>query len=176
MRKKQQTFLVIVFLTALLSSCGYGLSPAGGIVPEGVKSIAIPTFINGTNEPYVDVEVTKAVVDEFLADGRLQVVASETADLVLRGRVTRFTATALSYTADSHVQQYSVSIGLDVSVEDVKSLKILWQEKGLSSVFVSSYPVAIGDISATKIAKDAAIKKASKDLASTVRGRVLEGF
>ncbi len=171
---------VIVILAALLivfiSSCGYHATPVGGIVPENVKTIAIPVFINGTNEPYVDVEITKAVVEEFLTDGRLQVVSLEAADVVLRGRVVRFDLTPLSYTVDSFVQQYMVTISVNVSIEEAKSQKILWQEQGLSTIFVSSYPVTIGDITATKIAKDGAIKNASKDIASTLRSRVLEGF
>ncbi len=171
---------VIVILAALLivfiSSCGYHATPVGGIVPENVKTIAIPVFINGTNEPYVDVEITKAVVEEFLTDGRLQVVSLEAADVVLRGRVVRFDLTPLSYTVDSFVQQYMVTISVNVSIEEAKSQKILWQEQGLSTIFVSSYPVTIGDITATKIAKDGAIKNASKEIASTLRSRVLEGF
>lgn len=170
------SFLCVVFLALLLSSCGYHATPVGGIVPANVKTIAIPVFINGTNEPYVDVEITKAVVEEFLTDGRLQVVSLEAADVILRGRVVRFDLTPLSYTLDSYVQQYQVSIAVNVSIEEAKSQKILWQEKGLSTIFVSSYPVTIGEITATKIAKDGAIKNASKDIASTLRSRVLEGF
>jgi hypothetical protein len=43
-------------------------------------------------------------------------------------------------------------------------------------VFISDYKVTIGDITVTKIAKEAAIKKASQDIAWTLRSRVLEGF
>jgi hypothetical protein len=86
-----------------------------------------------------------------------------------------------SYTAESYVQQYMVSIIVAISLEDVKAHKMLLQEKGISSVFISSYPVSYSsnkdvDITATKIAKDAAVKKASQDIALTLRSRVLEGF
>ena len=174
-------FIVLLSLLLLISSCGYGFRPSGGIVPEGAKNIAILTFVNNTNEPYVDVEVTKAVVNEFIADGRLQVVGPEGADMVLRGTVTAFNMIPQSYTVDSYVQQYMVSIIVAVSLEDIKAHKILLQEKGISSVFISSYPVSYSsnkdvDITATKIAKDAAVKKASQDIALTLRSRVLEGF
>ncbi len=175
-RPSSVIMILAVLLSVFLSSCGYQATPVGGRVPENVKTVAIPVFINGTNEPYVDVEITKAVVEEFLTDGRLQVVSLEAADVVLRGRVVRFDLTPLSYTVDSYVQQYMVSISVNVSIEDTKSQKILWQEQGLSTIFVSSYPITIGDITATKIAKDGAIKNASKDIASTLRSRVLEGF
>jgi len=167
---------VLLFQLLLLSSCGYRFTPVGGVVPEDSRTIAILSFVNSTNEPYVDVEVTKAVVDEFLMDGRLKVVSSEAADLVLKGSVTKFDMTPSGYTTDNYVQSYTVSLGVDVTVEDVKTHKIIWQEKGLRSVFVSSYQVTLGDITGTKIAKETALKSASRDVASTLRSRLLEGF
>ena len=168
--------LFLLALSMLLSSCGYRFTSVGGIVPEDAKSIAIPAFINNTGEPYVDVEVTKAVVDEFLADGRLKVVSAETADLVLKGTVTKFEMTPSAYTTDNYIQSYTVSIGVNVTVEDVKTHKPIWRETGVGSVFNAGYGVSVGDITATKIAKEAALKSASRDVASTLRSRLLEGF
>lgn len=168
--------MVLLALLVLLSSCGYGFTPAGGVIPEGSRSIAIAVLVNGTNEPFVDVEATKAVVDEFLADGRLKVVRPESADLVLKGTVVKFELTPQAYTADSYVQQYLVRIVVDVKLENAKTRQVIWQESGLSSVFISSYSVTIGDITATKIAKEAAMIKASQDVARTIRSRVLDGF
>jgi len=168
--------LLLFSLSMLLSSCGYRFASVGGIVPEDDRTIAIPAFVNGTAEPYVDVEVTKAVVNEFLTDGRLKVVSAETADLVLKGRVTKFDITPSAYTTDNYVQSYTVSIGVNVSVEDIKTHKIIWQEKGIGSVFNAGYSVSVGNITATKIAKEAALKSASRDVASTLRSRLLDGF
>jgi Lipopolysaccharide-assembly len=173
---KKMIAALLLTLIALLSACGYRFTPVGGIIPEGARTIAILAFINDTNEPYVDVEVTKAVADEFLADGRLKVTGPEAADLVLKGSVIKFDLTPSGYSADNYVQSYTVSIGVNVSLEDAKTHKLIWQEKGLGSVFVSSYSVALGDITTTKIAKEAALTSASRDVASTIRSRVLEGF
>jgi len=169
-------FLVLISLCLALTSCGYGFTHAGGIVPPGAKNIAIQTFVNNTNEPYVDIEVTKAVANEFVVDGRLSVVNTESADLVLKGRVAKFEMIPLSYDVNSYVQQYRINIVVDITLEDVKAQKIILQDKGLSSVFVASYAVTIGDIKSTKIAKQSAVIKASQDVALTVRSRVLEGF
>jgi hypothetical protein len=175
--------IALLSLALFVSSCGYHFTSVGGIVPEGAKTVAIPVFINATSEPYLDVEVTKAVVDEFLADGRLKVVGVEAADLVLKGRVTRFDMTPASYSVDSYVQSYNVSIGVSLTLEDAKTQKVLLQDPGIGSVFVSNYGVSLVttntstvNISATKISRDAAIKNASKSLASSLRSRVLEGF
>jgi hypothetical protein len=145
-------------------------------VPEGVSTISVPVFFNATNEPYVDVEVTQAVVEEFLTDGRLKVVSLEEANLALHGKITKYEVVPLSYNPQSYVQQYRVRLVVDASLEDLRSKKVLWQEKGIESNFISDYPVTIGDIRATRVAKDAAIKKASQDIAWTLRSRVLEGF
>ena len=69
-----------------------------------------------------------------------------------------------------------VNIGLNLTVEDVKTHKLILQDTGIGSVFNATYGVSIGDITATKIAKEAALKSASKDVASTVRSRLLDGF
>jgi len=174
---RNKIMIAVLFSSlAVAASCGYRLSGTGLLVPEGTKTIAVPGFINSTNEPYVDVEVTKAVTDEFIADGRLRVVDVETADLVLRGVVVKYEVTALSYTASSFVQQYRVRLVVNASLDDLRSKNTLWQEAGIEAVFISDYPVTIGDISATKVAKESAIKKASQDIAWTLRSRVLEGF
>jgi outer membrane lipopolysaccharide assembly protein LptE/RlpB len=170
--------LIIVLLMSILGlhACGYHLSGKGSLVPEGAKTIAVPAFINNTNEPYVDLEVTKAVVDEFIADGRLRIVDVEVADLALRGRIMKYEVAALSYTADSFVQQYKVRLVVNASLEDLRSKKTIWQEAGIEAVFISDYKVTIGDITSTKSAKETAIKKAGQDIAWTLRSRVLEGF
>jgi outer membrane lipopolysaccharide assembly protein LptE/RlpB len=175
-RRLSSVRAVLLSLLLLLTSCGYHFTPVGGILPESAKTIAIPVFINGTYEPFIDTEVTRAVVDEFLADGRLQVVSLEAADIVLKGTVTKFEITPTSYTVDNYVQSYNVTIGVNIIIEDAKAGKVLLQDKGLGSIFNAGYAVSVGDITQTKIAKDLAIKNACKDLASTLRSRVLEGF
>jgi outer membrane lipopolysaccharide assembly protein LptE/RlpB len=185
-----------VLLAALATSCGYHFSGTGDIVPEGTRLVAIPVFINGTSEPYVDVEVTRAMVQEFMTDGRLKVVSPEEAELVLRGKVTKYEVQPLSFTAFAHVQQYKVSMTVDASLEDLRTKKVLWHEKGITSAFIADYSVSYtpiysavtattttpvptaetANISPTKISKESGLQKASRDLASTIRGLVLEGF
>ena len=67
---------IVLVLLFMCSSCGYRLTPVGGIVPEGTKTIAIPVFLNLTNEPMVDTVLTQAVVNEFFTDGRLKISQS----------------------------------------------------------------------------------------------------
>jgi outer membrane lipopolysaccharide assembly protein LptE/RlpB len=183
MRKKIKNVIAAVALAviAAVPACGYHLSGTGDIVPQGVKTLSVPVFFNATNEPFVDVEVTQAVVEEFLTDGRMKVVSLEDADLALRGRITKYEAIQLSYNPQSYVQQYRVHLVVEAVLEDLRSKKILWRERGIESNLISDYavsydPAGKADIRLTKISKDAAIKNASKDIAQTLRSRVLEGF
>jgi len=168
--------LLVISLSVPLASCGYHFSSIGGVVPQGAKTIAINVFVNDTVEPYVDVEITKAVADEFLKDGRLKVVSMDDADVVLRGHVTKYGVTAQAYTADSHVQAFNVIITVSISVEDAKTKNVILKDVPFTDYFTSTYTVTLGDISQTKIAKDAAMQSACQDIASTVRSRVLDGF
>jgi hypothetical protein len=181
--QSKKILIVLLLLSALsAASCGYHLSGSGGIVPEGMKTLAVPVFFNGTREPYIDVEVTQAVVEEFMTDGRLRIVSLEEANLALRGRIIRYEVIPLSYNPQSFVQQYRVRIVIEAALEDLRSRKILWKEQGIESNFISDYAVAYpvdpedNLVRDTRVAKDAAIKKASQDIAWTVRSRVLEGF
>ena len=168
-----------MFAGFLLSSCGYHFSGRGAIVPEGVRTLAVPVFFNATNEPYVDLEVTQAVLEEFITDGRLKIVGLDEAELGLRGKIIKYDVSPTSYNVyngQTYVQQYRVHIVVDALLEDLRSKKQLWREPAVEATFISDYAVTIGDISATRTAKDAAIKKASQDIAWTIRSRVLEGF
>jgi len=183
MQKKVKNIIAAVALAviATVPACGYSLSGTGNIVPQGVKTLAVPVFLNATYEPYVDVQVTQAVVEEFLTDGRLKVVSLEDAELALRGKITKYEAIPLSYNPQSFVQQYRVRMVVDAVLEDLRSKKVIWKERGIESVLISDYavsydPAGKADIGLTKIAKDAAIKSASQDIAKTLRSRVLEGF
>src|SRR5574337_749200 len=135
---------IIIYLAAVLlaSSCGYHFSGTGAIVPEGLKTISIPVFLNETGEPYVDVEVTQAVVEEFMTDGRLAVVSLEDADLALKGRVIKYEVKPLSYNSASSVLQYRVHLVVQASLVNVRSKKVLWQEPRIESGFISDYPVS----------------------------------
>lgn len=176
--RKKPVYSIVLFLLGMLimaSSCGYRLSQSGSIIPENARTLAVLAFLNRTYEPAVDVEVTSAVVKEFLADGRMRITDREEADLVLRGSVASYQEVPLSYTADSYVRNYRIELKVDARLED-RSGKVIWRESAIESGLISSFSAAIGDISATRTARETALRKASQDIAWTIRSRILEGF
>jgi outer membrane lipopolysaccharide assembly protein LptE/RlpB len=160
-------------LLTVLSGCGYHTSGSVRLQSD-LQTIAVPVFFNETFEPSLENAVTSAVKQEFLTNGRLQVVNDPgDADLVLKGTVTSFGLTPLAFDpASSVVLEYRVRIRTSVQLEDRRAQKILWQDPGMET---SAEYVVNPDTSANRVAQDHAIAEASKLLGENVVHRVLEG-
>lgn len=81
--------LLRVFLAALLlTGCAaYHLGPAKPSYLKNVKTIAVPSFRNGTLVPRLEVPVANIVIKQFQQDGTYQIVPEGTADAILEGTV-----------------------------------------------------------------------------------------
>ncbi len=66
-------------------------------------------------------DLTKKVVQDFIVDGRLQVVAKEQADAELTGTVQRYDRLVLTRSADSTQvpQQYKLQVAVDIDFTDL---------------------------------------------------------
>lgn len=160
-------------LLALLTGCGYHMSGAVRLSSD-IRTIAVPVFYNDTFEPALENAVTSAVKQEFLTNGRLEVVNDpDQADLILKGTVTSFGLTPLSFDRDkSVVLEYRIRIRAAIRLENPRTKKILWQNSGIEAT--AEYLVN-PDTAANRVAQDHAVAEASKQFAENVVHRVLEG-
>jgi len=74
---------LIPMAAVLLSGCtqmGYNL---GSMLPPEVKTVHVPTVLNNTEEPTVEIEVTRAVIEALQLDGSLKIASRRDADSVL---------------------------------------------------------------------------------------------
>ena len=76
------------FVLSLLVSCGYQLVGKETHLPPGITSIAVPTFVNQTYEPGIEVPFTQAFLADFIRDRRVTLLEKGKADSVLEGRST----------------------------------------------------------------------------------------
>ncbi len=79
--------LLSLIALALVSCAGYQL---GGSKPPslaGVRTVAVPMFSNGTQEPRAEALATTAVTDAFVRDGTYRLADRDTADAVLEGKL-----------------------------------------------------------------------------------------
>lgn len=114
---------------ALLGAFGAcGEMPVNKSLPNDISRVAIPVFENRTAQPEVDNALTRKTVQAFLVDGRLQVVALEQADAMLKGRIQRYDRLVLTRDANQVPQQYKLQVLVDLDFVRVKDGKdeLLW--------------------------------------------------
>jgi Lipopolysaccharide-assembly len=118
-----------------LGGCVYGF--AGGGLPN-IKTVAILPFDNQTPEPALTKEVNDAVLEAFQGRLGLRPAGENTADAVVRGKVTRYDPDIpLSFQAGvarTDVTRRQVQITVDVEILDQRQGKTLWQKQGLTEV------------------------------------------
>jgi hypothetical protein len=125
----------------LVDSCGYTTSPA--LLPSHLKTIAIPTFENGTTEVTIEQDITNAVIQKFVQDNHLRVVDERSADCVVKGRVVEYRNSIFGISDASLAQEYRVSVGVSVTFKDVVKNREVWHEDNLvktSNYYVQSVP------------------------------------
>ncbi|MBI5190269.1 MAG: LptE family protein [Nitrospirae bacterium] len=168
-------FLAIALIAITLSGCGYTLSRTGSASgpSKGRHKACVPMFVNDTFEPLIEEELTAALSDELMTDGRWVLTARGDADLLVTGRVTGFELVPLSYDAKERILEYRLRIRSDVKVTDVKTDKVLWKDSGVETF--ADYRVT-DDITKSKIRKGEAVRKAAKGFAEDFIIRVLDTF
>ena len=79
MSKPPQRLGLLFLGVLLLAGCGpYHL---GTTLPDNMRTVFVPTFVNRTNEPGIEIDVTNAVITRFRVDGNLAPVSEKEADL-----------------------------------------------------------------------------------------------
>lgn len=156
---------VTVVLT--LSGCvGYRL---GSTLPPGIDSVYVPTFINETGEPMVEVEATRAAIQAFQKDGTLRVLDREMADAILNVTVVDYELKPLRYQRDKNktTQEYRLTLTAEVSFERTEDGEVIISRrvKGEADFEPGS------DLSS---AKRAALPQAARDLAHDIVECVVE--
>ncbi|MCK4496068.1 MAG: LptE family protein [Candidatus Aminicenantes bacterium] len=114
--------VVILFsLLVLFGGCRYQWQPP---FPSSILKIAIPTFLNEKTFEYgLEETLTRLVEEEFILDGRLDIVEENEADLILEGRIDYYLKELLSGTAGA--EEYRVRIGVVVSLISTGEKEVL---------------------------------------------------
>jgi citrate lyase gamma subunit len=97
-----------------LTGCGYHFIGQESGVLSGIRSIAVPYFVNKSFEPGLERYVTEALVDEFVKSKFVKVVDESAADAVLRGRIDEFSESVISYDRDDRALEYRTRVVLDI--------------------------------------------------------------
>lgn len=101
-----------------LNGCGYHLIGTGSTLPEHLKTLSIPVFTNTSSQPEIHRELTSAVINAFITDGRVKVVREGKADMVMKGILSNYELKTVSFNSENFATGYIVVLGVDVKVID----------------------------------------------------------
>jgi hypothetical protein len=169
MRKVNATALALAIAAAAVLSCGpYTFNPN---VPGYIKSVAIPLFKNPRTFKYgAERVLTDAVIDEFVADGTLDVAGEDVADSKLQVEIVNYKKEALSYDVQEVVKEYNLAVVVSGTFTDLINNQVLWQEP---SMYESVSYYAIGPNAETE---DDALDRLAEELARKIVNRTLQGW
>ena len=163
-----QWLVVLVGCAAL--GCGI-YSFSGSSLPSHIKTVAVPIFENETLEFEIANQVTDAITDRFIKDGRLNVTGETRADAVIEGRVMTYENKVHNYSADDTPEDYIVVLRVAVQFRDAVKNREIWKEDGL--VVSAVYLVVAGSKEALSD-EESARAQAISELAEDVLARTME--
>ena len=159
--------IIVLLAASFLAGCGYttrsALSPA-------LKTINIATFKNQTYEYQIESTLTNKIANEFIIDGRLQVVNADEADTQLAGIILEYCREPLVYDSNEEVTQYKIQVFADVTLKDLEDGAIIWEGSRISGEDI--YFVT-GNLANTE---EKARFGAFQDLAGNIVDQVIEGW
>ncbi len=151
------------------TGCGYTASPA--LLPQHLKTVAIPVFENGTPEAALEQELTDAVVQRFVKDNHLKIVDEKSANAVIRGKVTQYKNAVFGFSSTAQANEYRVTVGVQVTFKDLVKNREMWSDQIVksSNYYVQDVP---GQEAKTELdgRKEAIIKIADEVLSRSVEG------
>lgn len=162
--------LVTVAALGLATGCGYSTK---GNLPSHIKSVAVPTFRNKTEQPAVESTITAAVINAFVTSGKLKVVAADQADSILEGEVVGYDIVSVAVDNRINVRQYRLVVTLNLSFRDMRQGGMLFRQEGLQERADFAVPF---DVSATINREEGAVRAAAVDIGRRVVNLVVDRF
>jgi len=141
-------------------------------LPPGLTSIAIPTFLNQTLEPGIEVPFTQGFLREFINDRRVRVVDRGGADSVLEGVIKSFDIYSVAYDRSGIAIEYQTTVVIDLVLKKQNG-EVLWKEQDFSETrwYRTSMSVLISESN-----KAAAIQQIGRFMAERIRNRFFYQF
>ena len=177
MRVRWSAVLALLFLAGASANTGCGYHTAGHAVqlPENVKTIAVPAFVNETSTYRIEQTLTSSVVREFTTRTHYHILNTpgEAADATLRGTVLSTSASPLTYNSTTgQAASVLVVVSMKVALTD-RAGKVLYQNP--SYLFREQYEVS-QDLASFFEEDSPAFRRLSQDFARTLVSNILEGF
>lgn len=158
-----------------LAGCGYSLVGTNkGWLPENIRTVWVPAFVNDTSVVGLEQRLTGAVLRELSARRRLKPASSlEQADAVLIGRVTSYSLQAVRFDAQGRALEYQANVTARITLTERASEKVLFNEPAF--LFRQPYPVPVQNATYFN-PENLALDQLAQPFARSVVSTILEGF
>lgn len=161
--------LALVTAAALTGCAGYRL---GSMLPPDIRTVYVPTFVNETDEPLLEVVTTRETLREIQLDGSLKIADADRADTVLTVKLKSMTLLPIDFDEDRRAQadEYRVVIEASLALTHALTGEVIAQSGSVSGR--EEFEVT-GDLTTSK---DAALPEAARDLAHSIVEAVVEAW
>jgi hypothetical protein len=116
-------------LALALGGCGYHLAGSGADVPESAHSVSVALFTNHTREYGLEVQLRRAIEEEFRRRGSLDVVPYPGGDLQVTGTIRRFQTTPVAFIGNSEAVQFQGIVQISFRLVEHAKGRILYENK-----------------------------------------------
>jgi hypothetical protein len=170
------------------TGCGYALVGRGTVVDPTIKKIGVPTFVNATGKPNLDLKITQRVIEELLRRGRFDVVQERTGvDALVEGEILRYDAQPVGFstgdtsgnpaspapTNNTQASRYAITITAKIRYAKVNAPEPIWS----SDAFQFRDEYDIGSDPATFFDREEqAIDRLATSFARSLVAAMLEAF
>lgn len=170
--KQIQILLILVQSMGLgFAGCGYHVVGSVQSLPEGIHSLGIPTFKNGTREYKIEQQITAAVLKEFTLRTRVPVNSqSSGVDAVLEGEITNLSSTPVTFGSDAFASAFMVTVEMSVKLVRLKDRAVIWQNPGYS--FRAQY-ILNSKVTQFFSEENAAVDRLARDFAASLAASIL---
>ncbi len=161
--------LIPLLLAGPFGCVGYQL---GSMLPSDIQTVHIPTFINETEEPLLEIATTRAVISEVQRDGSLRIAAAEEADAVLTVRLTDFRLQPLAYDRNRRAaaEEYRMFITASIVMIRRDTQEVIVEDARITG---DATFFLMGDMTSSK---QSGLPDAARDLAQQIISRLVEAW
>lgn len=165
--------LAAAALAVAAPGCGYRLRGTGSALPPRIRTMCVPMFKNQTTRYELDVKLTRAVINELVARGKVRIGDDPAAaDAVLEGEITGFAASPIGFSGANQADKYNVTVTARVTLRDRTSAEPLFSNPAF--IYQQEYDVPPG--SSFESVQTEALDKIAGKFARSLVVSILEGF
>ena len=169
---------------ALLLTAGCASYHCGSLMHPQFKTVAVGDFYNKTEEAGLTVCLRQGLAEAFMTDGSLKLASLADADAVVQGRILQYQTRAIGFhyigkddptndyrnTYQGSLYQIEVVVEFEVIIPDPKRPVLVLDKRTVRGI------AEFGKLPDRTIARDEALRRATRDAAQQVAAAVTEGW